>query len=124
MTEFTITASEREQLAAAFATRTAAEDRHRRATEALARARQVASDAQAEADRLETVESSWIERQAARVAAWVRDPKGAPPALSADAKSQLSLATARANAQAAAAVLPEFEALELQAREDLAGAEG
>jgi hypothetical protein len=106
------------------AARSAARTKHQEVTAALDRARHAHSAAAAEAARLATEETRWVERHSKKLTGWIAaGSHGAQPALACDAKAQAALASARAAATAAAQALAGFEVAERESRQTLAAAE-
>jgi hypothetical protein len=92
-------------------------------TAARERGRQAHEEAVAELERLQTAETSWIERAAKGLQAAFAVGHRTPPQLVADPKAQHALMSARVNVRARATALEQLEADQKAARDALAAAE-
>lgn len=94
------------------------------AIEATARARTLATTAQAEVDRLAALDRAATTKHADRLERWTLEgAPGAPPVLLTDASHTHAVASARATLDVAAANLARFETAENAARSELAATE-
>lgn len=123
--DFDISAAHALAIRAGGAERREARAKHETATAALASARQVRQDAQAEVERLAGEERNWVERHSRKLSAWIAGGShGTRPVVAADARATLTIASARANLSAAEVAVPQFEAAERAAAQALEAAEG